>query len=169
MSTINNEELNFKLPLFFPLATGGKELSEEELPLVSIIIPTYNCAPLISITLEYLLKQQYKNLEILVIDASSTDHTLDRIRNFRSPSIHLYSVKEYQCYVMLNKGIGHAKGKYINCLFPGDYYISRWTLREIMITALENHSPHLVFCGSLLRDETQETKVLCREFTLSAL
>lgn len=44
-------------------------------PLVSIIIPTYNCAGLIGETLESVLAQTYRNWECNIIDDCSTDHT----------------------------------------------------------------------------------------------
>lgn len=52
-------------------------------PLVSIIIPTYNRAPLLGETLNSVLAQTYKNWECIVVDDSSTDAT-DELMRFYS-------------------------------------------------------------------------------------
>lgn len=44
-------------------------------PLISVIIPVYNCEKTISVALESIINQTYKNLEIIVVNDSSTDNT----------------------------------------------------------------------------------------------
>jgi len=44
-------------------------------PLVSVIIPVYNCEKTVSIALDSIINQTYKNLEIIVVNDSSTDST----------------------------------------------------------------------------------------------
>ncbi|PJE73886.1 MAG: hypothetical protein COV01_03530 [Candidatus Taylorbacteria bacterium CG10_big_fil_rev_8_21_14_0_10_41_48] len=44
-------------------------------PLISVIIPTYNCAPTIDIAIQSVLDQTWKNLEIIVVDDHSSDNT----------------------------------------------------------------------------------------------
>jgi glycosyltransferase involved in cell wall biosynthesis len=48
---------------------------DPHLPLVSIITPTYNRAPLLPATIESILSQDYPNLEYVVLDDGSTDDT----------------------------------------------------------------------------------------------
>ena len=51
-------------------------------PLISIIIPTYNRAHLISETLESILAQTYTNWECIIVDDASTDNTVEIIDKF---------------------------------------------------------------------------------------
>lgn len=51
-------------------------------PLISIIIPTYNRAHLISETLDSILSQSYKNWECIVVDDGSTDNTADVLTTY---------------------------------------------------------------------------------------
>lgn len=51
-------------------------------PLVSIIIPTYNRAHLISETLESIIAQTYSNWECIIVDDGSTDNTDEIVNNY---------------------------------------------------------------------------------------
>lgn len=155
------------------LFTSESSLQEEKYPTkdyprVSIIIPTCNCASLISLTLERLLLQEYSDFEIIIVDCSE-DRTLEIINNFRSEKIRTYSASYSARYEMLNKGISHATGVYINVLFPGDFYISSDALTWMMTLALDHNKPQLVYCGTLLRDPKENTKILNRPFSLELL
>ncbi len=145
------------------------ELKDYELPKVSIIIPTFNCAQSITVTLESILNQEYPDYEIIIVDGGSMDRTVEVVKGFHHERISIYSVSGYQRYEMLNKGITQAAGDYINLLFPGDYYISRETLKHMMGLAVEGKKPHLIFCGTLLRDGKSEVKILRRHLSLRLL
>lgn len=53
-------------------------------PLVSIIIPTYNRASLITAAVETALRQTWKAAEVIVVDDGSTDDTRQRLGCFGS-------------------------------------------------------------------------------------
>jgi glycosyltransferase involved in cell wall biosynthesis len=143
--------------------------SDYEYPKVSIVIPTFNCVQVIILTLESVLNQVYPDFEIIIIDGGSTDRTLEIIKGLRSDRIKIYSMAGTQRYEMLNKGIALSSGQYIGFLFPGDFYISRQTLKHMMTLVLEKHFPSLVFCGALIRDGKRELKILLRPLIIHYL
>jgi glycosyltransferase involved in cell wall biosynthesis len=49
-------------------------------PLVTIITPSYNRAWIIQDCIDCIKNQSYKNIEHIVIDGASTDHTLDILK-----------------------------------------------------------------------------------------
>ncbi|MCB1113358.1 MAG: glycosyltransferase [Chlamydiia bacterium] len=139
------------------------------LPKVSIIIPTLNSAPLIASTLETLLEQDYPDYEIIVIDAASKDRTMEVVKSLRDNRVKVYSVSSYSRYEMLNKGITHAEGEYLNFLFPGDFYLHQKTLRTMIRLAQENENPSMVYCGTVLRAREKPARILYRKLTLNLL
>lgn len=146
-----------------------KKYNDYEYPKVSVIIPVYNSAEKISLTLDSLLNQIYPDFEIVIIDAGSTDCSLRVINNYHDERIRVYTVSTYHRYEMLNKGISQATGEYINCLFPGDFYIHRQTLLHMMELALDQKRPDLLFCGTFLRDGKKDPQILYRQLTLDLL
>jgi glycosyltransferase involved in cell wall biosynthesis len=78
-------------------------------PLVSIIIPTKNSSRLINSCLNSLKNQTYTNIEIIVVDNSSEDNTLDIARRFTN-LIYAYKPERSS---QINYGVKMSSGKYI--------------------------------------------------------
>lgn len=57
---------------------------------VSICIPTYNNADVIGATLEGILNQTYRNLEVVIVDDASTDDTIKIIEKYKDARIKLW-------------------------------------------------------------------------------
>lgn len=98
------------------------------LPLVSIIIPTYNRAHLIGETLDSVLEQTYTNWECIVVDDGSTDDTSiivnkycstdQRFNYFKRPSNRLKGANACRNY-----GFELSKGEFINWFDDDDIMI----------------------------------------------
>ena len=57
-------------------------LTKDEWPLISIITVCFNAQKTIKRAVESVLKQSYKNIEYIIIDGKSTDHTLSIINEY---------------------------------------------------------------------------------------
>lgn len=57
-------------------------------PLISVIIPVYNCAPYLEEAIESALTQTYAFIEIIVVDDSSTDHSREVAQSFKQVQYH---------------------------------------------------------------------------------
>ena len=55
---------------------------EKEYPLVSVIIPVYNAEKYLNKTLESILKQSLKDIEVICVDDGSTDGSVEIIQSF---------------------------------------------------------------------------------------
>ena len=138
-------------------------------PSMSIIIPTYRSAHRLPVSLDSLSLQKYPNFEVILIDASSDDRTLEDVQKYNLQNLKIFSVVEYDYYSMLNRGISAASGKYINFLRPGDFYLSAYTLLHIARMGAEQSYPDIVYCGSLQHDRGDEPQVMMRELKPSML
>lgn len=93
-------------------------------PIISVIIPCYNVASYISRCIESLLACKFNNVEIILINDGSKDHTLDICLNYREkyPTIiQVYSQKNLGVSAARNKGLDIAIGRYIMFVDPDDY------------------------------------------------
>ncbi|WP_219515740.1 glycosyltransferase family 2 protein [Proteus penneri] len=86
------------------------------LPLISVVMPTYNVAPWIKKSIDSILKQTYPNIELIIIDDCSTDNTYNIIKKLAKNNpkiIHQQNSKNLKICQTLNKGIKLSKGNYI--------------------------------------------------------
>lgn len=105
-------------------------------PLVSIIIPTFNCEKYIKSTIDCLLAQSYKNIEIIVIDDGSTDRTVDMVQAYPIPVRLIQQSNSGVCKAR-NHGLSNARGDFI-CFMDHDDYWFPDKLTEQMDT-LDKH------------------------------
>ena len=88
-------------------------------PLVSVVIPAYNCARFIREALDSALAQDYPGVEVIVVDDGSTDETGAILASYGA-QIRLISQRNRGCAAARNAGVAHARGKYIAFLDGDD-------------------------------------------------
>jgi glycosyltransferase involved in cell wall biosynthesis len=89
--------------------------------LVSVVIPTYNCATLLGQAINAVLAQSFKDFEIIVIDDHSTDNTKEVIDSFAGQGLrYSLSHKTRNIAASRNRGIFLAQGKYVAFLDSDD-------------------------------------------------
>ena len=77
-------------------------------PLISIIIPVFNVEQYIPQCLSSVLRQSYKNLEIICIDDGSTDSSLDILRHYQQTDTRIRVISQ------TNKGVAAARNLGLN-------------------------------------------------------
>lgn len=117
------------------------------LPLVSIIIPTYNRAHIIGDTLNSVLAQTYSNWECIVVDDGSTDNTEAILASFiekdgRFQYLHRPDHRLKAASTCRNIGFENSKGSYIQYL-DSDDLISENKLQE-QVAILNNTSDYSI-------------------------
>lgn len=90
------------------------------LPKVSLVTTTYNDANNLEKILEQAVRQDYENLEYVIVDGGSTDGTLDLIRRLEAQKpgrVRWISEPDKGIYDAINKGIALAQGDIIGFCF----------------------------------------------------
>jgi len=94
-------------------------------PLVSVIMPAYNCADLIEFTIDSVIKQTYENWELIVVDDFSIDNTEKIVKKYveNDSRIKFLSLeKNSGAAVARNKAVDYANGKYLAFLDSDDLW-----------------------------------------------
>ena len=93
-------------------------------PQISIIVPVYNTASTLDFCISSIIKQDFKDWELLLIDDGSTDDSLNICQRIESSDhrIKVFSQNNSGVSAARNKGLKEAKGKYI-CFIDADDYI----------------------------------------------
>lgn len=92
-----------------------------DLPCVSVVTVCFNAEKTIGQTLESVASQTYPNVEHVIVDGGSTDHTLDVVKKFERPGLVWISGPDRGMYDAMNKGIGLASGQIIGILNADDW------------------------------------------------
>jgi Glycosyltransferases involved in cell wall biogenesis len=102
------------------MATTDKH--NNEIPLVSIVVPIYNSASYLPRCLDSILKQTYTNWECILINDGSTDNSSEIAQNYvaRDSRFSLYSQENRGLSAARNLGLDHAKGKWLACVDSDD-------------------------------------------------
>jgi glycosyltransferase EpsJ len=85
-------------------------------PLMSVVVPMYNAREFIRKSIEHLVHQTYKNLEIIIVDDGSTDKCGDIIKEYakHDKRIKLITQKNAGVSAASNTGIMAATGEYVS-------------------------------------------------------
>lgn len=101
-------------------------------PLLSIVIPTFNCDPFIPRLLKNLEMQSEKDVEFIFIDGGSTDNTYQIISSFDDERVSFrLSEKDDGVASALNKGFSQARGKYLTWMNADDEYFDNFSLSHV--------------------------------------
>lgn len=101
---------------------------------VSLITVTYNSEKTISETIKSIQAQDYEKIEYIIVDGSSTDHTIQQIESFNHVVTKLISEPDHGIYDAMNKGISMSTGDIIGILNSDDVYANSSIISTIIKT-----------------------------------
>lgn len=124
--------------------------------LISIVIPVYNTEKYISRCIDSLLAQTYQDIEIILVNDSSTDNSRAICEKYTKldPRVHLWNKANEGAGFARNFGISKANGDYIGFCDADDYVEPE--MFERLITTIKYHNSDIAYC--LNTNENREPK-----------
>lgn len=118
-------------------------------PIISVLMPVYNCALYIKEAVDSILNQTFDDFEFLIIDDGSSDDTIRIIKSYVDSRIKLIEkVENSGISNSLNLGLSIAKGKYIARMDGDDISLPERFEKQVAFLD-SNHD--IILCGSWLR------------------
>lgn len=116
-------------------------------PLISIIIPMYNCKSYIETCINSIIKQTYKNLEIIIVDDGSNDDSLKICKSLQKKDkrLTIYSKENGGVSSARNYGLERCNGKYL-CFVDSDDTIEK-TMIEKMYENIISYNSDISIIG----------------------
>jgi glycosyltransferase involved in cell wall biosynthesis len=163
-----------KLKKILPVAFGGlrfKNLfknSLEKKPLISIIMPNFKCLS-IERAIRSILKQNYDNLELIVIDGNSGKDTIKILKTYNQDIDIWISEKDKGMWDAWNKGFQLANGDYVaivdssNILYPNAIktlvkYISKFPSNDFICGAVKKDNK--IYAGFRPQDIKKQFNII---------
>lgn len=124
-------------------------------PLVSVIIPAYNAEKFLSKTLESVLSQTYKNIEVLVIDDGSQDKTAEIVKSIAQKDSRVILLQQQNIGVAAarNLGINNSTGEFIAPIDADDIWYPQNLEKQVQCLLQADSSVGLVYSWSVDIDD----------------
>lgn len=122
-------------------------------PLVSVVIPAYNHEAYVQQAIESVLAQDYREIELIVVDDGSRDRTWEQICELRNRTTRPFkAIRQENAGVSktLNRGIAESSGAFIGLLASDDYYLPGKISRQVALLANGGPDVALVHASALL-------------------
>ena len=135
-------------------------------PIVSIIVPTYNCKEYAKVCIEHILNQTYPYWELFLVNGASTDGTTELCDNFANQDNRITSIHDIDGLVQArNVGFEHATGDWIMYI-DGDDWIDMDTLEKLIDSTQRYENLEVVFFNYVQDfngEKIQKWKWECKE------
>lgn len=133
-------------------------------PLVSVVIPAYNCEKWIHKTLTSVFNQTYKNIEIIIVNDGSTDNTGEILEEYNQlENVLIYTIENSGPAVARNYGVSKSHGELIAFLDADDMWDP--TKVEKQVSYINKNNANLIITNVKVINErdiiidTQEKKL----------
>jgi glycosyltransferase involved in cell wall biosynthesis len=117
-----------------------------ELPLISVIVPTYNCAPYLAIALDSVFSQDWPSLEVIVCDDGSADDTVAIARRYADRGLTVLQQANGGPAKARNRAVAASRGEYL-AFIDGDDFWMPGKLRAQMSAIADAPARRIVYGG----------------------
>ena len=123
------------------------------MPRVSVIVPTHNRALSLCRAVDSVLNQSFRDLEVLIIDDASTDHTADFVADCGDDRVRYYRHDENRGEsASSNTGLLLARGEYIAFLHDDDVWLREKLAKQVSLLDASGPQVGAVYTGYIRSD-----------------
>ena len=127
--------------------------------MISIIIPVYNSEKYINRALDSVFSQNYKNIEVIIVNDGSTDETLNIIKqNKYFNKLKIFNQKNLGSTAARNKGAEVANGNWLAFLDSDDYWLKNKLYEQLKLASKNDFDA--VFCNGYYSKDGKKIRVL---------
>lgn len=136
--------------------------------MVDVIIAAYNCEKTICKCINSLLKQTYKDINIVVVNDGSTDKTLDILKKIKKTAnnVIIFDKKNGGAASARNYGLLNSKSPFFTFVDSDDYVKENYIL-DMIYKQKENDYDLVISNYEKTNKHSSYTSNLCKEFNLS--
>lgn len=128
-------------------------------PLVSVIIPTYNRAHRLGYCIESVLNQTYPRIEVIVVDDCSNDNTVNLVRSYGDKGVRYVRMRDRSgAQAARNGGIREARGDWISFQDSDDEWLPGKLTRQMGALAAVGYDPLTVVHSNVVRHYHREKR-----------
>ena len=110
---------------------------------ISVIMTVYNHEKFIDEAINSIISQTYQNFELIVVDDSSTDKTLEIVKSFSDPRINVIKQDHQGPSVAINSGLKNSTGEFIAFMSGDD--VSHNNRLECQVSQIGLHDADIIF------------------------
>ena len=143
-------------------------MKEVDVNLISIVVPVYNAERFIRQTIDHILKQEYEDYELILVNDGSSDSSLSIMQEYTGhPKIRILSSNNRGAPYARNWGASVAKGEYILFFDADDFFYDQMLQKLDRMTAL---APDLIMWNfDFVNEEGVNAHPCYREFPVEGL
>jgi len=136
-------------------------MAENDKPIVSIIMATFNRGHIIRQSIEHIFQQDYGSIELIIINDGSSDNTSEVLATFQEDNkvILIENDQNLGLQKSLNKGISKASGKYIARIDDHDRWIQKDKLSQQVIFLEANPKVGVLGTAYKIKDQIFQNRL----------
>ncbi len=126
-----------------------------KMPFFSIVIPVYNRSEIFEQRLTYLLKQDFTDFEVVIVDDGSSDLLAEKLKSILTefPNVRIIRQINSERGAARNNGIRNSNGEYV-VLFDSDDFMHHDHLSKLREGITQNINPDFIATKFNFKDET---------------